>query len=97
MSSRLLGVEDEELAVLLVLRVEREAEEAFLVRVVVVGDPVLDVEEDLGQALRVVGEDVDDAVLGGDEVRLSRRRRGSARAAGAGPMPLSFSASQPAH
>ena len=46
-ASRLdVGVEDEELAVLLELGMEREAEETFLVLVVVVADAVVDVEED---------------------------------------------------
>ena len=65
---RLRRVEDEEIPVLLESGMEREPQEALLVGLVLVGHPVLDVEEDGGAGrLLVVGERVDHAVLGGDE------------------------------
>src|SRR5262249_5299576 len=55
----LRGVEGEELAVLLVARMKRQAEEALLVLLDVEADAVLDVEEDLRLlGHRTVGEDV---------------------------------------
>src|SRR5262249_14263989 len=64
----LVGVENEELAGLLVIGMEGHSEKPLLVLLVVVAHAGLEVEEDLGlDRLLVIGEDVDDAVLGGDE------------------------------
>jgi hypothetical protein len=61
-------VEDEHLAVLLELRVERHPQQPFFIRVVVVLNPVLDIQEHLRLGrLLVVREDVNRALLDGDE------------------------------
>ncbi len=64
----LSGVENEEFAVLFKLRMESQAEEAFLIVVIAVGDAFPNVEKDLRFIrLLVVREDMDNTVLSGDE------------------------------
>ena len=47
---------------------ERQAQKAFFILIVVILDPVLQIEKHLSLGgLLVVGKDVDDAVFGGDE------------------------------
>ncbi len=64
----LQGVKDEEFAGLFVIGVKRQSQKAFLVFIVVVAHALLNIEKNLGLVgFRVVWEDVDDAVLGGDK------------------------------